>query len=377
MVGYKLFPVDMKNCFWYHSFSRTVNIQREVMETYGLLRNRTRTFLLDQISRGVLKPGQRLPSVRCISKSLDVSTKVAFQVIQELKSEQILEQLPNGRHLVRKGASVGESIQNLRIAFSSCGLDHIRHTVYQSIYHHLTQNGRSVNAEMDCLLEMNDTWSSLTPNYFDAIVVADWKPQNISNFSRGPIIGIDSWEGIDVDCVVKTDHFMGGVLAGKHLRDQGRKHVVYWDVVKEKGDLLKGMSLRWIGFQKGWVDGGGSVGDIKYLPVFAGTENLNALVAEHIRGADAFFVYCDSNALIVWEVLKKMGVRVPDDLALMGFDGTYEALKCNPSLTTVRQPCREIAEKVLDLILAEHANPHSIHDREYLIPPNLIVGGTT
>jgi LacI family transcriptional regulator len=71
-----------------------------------------------------------------------------------------------------------------------------------------------------------------------------------------------------------------------------------------------------------------------------------------------------------------MGVRVPEDIALIGFDGTYEAIKHDPPLTTVRQPCLEIAHKVQDLILKWADHKEEISHQEFQIPPVLLAGGS-
>lgn len=336
-----------------------------------------RNFLLDQIRRGVLKPGQHIPSVKQLSESLNVSTFVAFSAIKELREERFLERLANGRHLVGRDILSLSQKRALRVGFSSCGLGHIRHTTYQVIYNELIGLGQAAHAKYDCLLEMHDRWSSLEAGYYDALVVADWKPQNASRICRGPCIGLDTWEGIDVDCVVKTDHHKGGELAGRHLRECGRKRAVYWDVIKEKGKLLKGMRHRYLGFMKGWVDAGGDLDEVTYLPVVQGTEDIRKMIGEHARSADAFFVFCDSHALLVWDILNEMGVRVPEDIALVGFDGTYEAMKHAPALTTVRQPCQEIAQKVQELMLKWADSNEDISNQEFQISPVFVRGGST
>jgi DNA-binding LacI/PurR family transcriptional regulator len=345
------------------------------MDAYGTLKSRMRKFLLDQIDRGLLKPGQHIPSVRHLSRNLAVSTSVAFQTIRELKAERILEQSPNGRHVVSKDLTSAHPTKKLRLAFSSCGSDHIRHTIYQSIYNYLLAHCRPANNTLDCLLELNDTWSPLAPDYYDALIVADWKPQNADKICHGPCIGLDSWEGVAVDCVVRTDHHKGGELAGLHLRRAGRKRVAYWDIIKEKSQLLKGMTHRRLGFMKGWIDGGGDLEEVVYLPVICGKDELRPLVAEVAKKVDTFFCFSDQTALNIADILQELGVRIPDDIALMGYDGTYEALKYKPSLTTICQPCREIAAKVMELITASDAR--ALDNQEILISPVLIKGGST
>jgi hypothetical protein len=341
------------------------------------LKSRARNYLLDQIRRGQLLPGQPIPSVRDLSKDLAVSTSVTFSAIKELRTERILERVANGRHLV--GREVIRALQNrsLRVGFCSLGIDHIREGIYQSIFNHLTRLAKSNLINIDCLLELHNTWSGLEPNYYDLMIVSDWIPQDASRLCHGPTLGLDT-RGIKVDSVVKTDHFKGGELAGKHLREKGRTRVVYWDNVKEEAGEFQGIVYRRLGFYKGWVDGGGSLDEIKHLPVMTTEkQDLKPLVEQHLKDADAFFVFWDCGALRMWETLTKMGVRVPEDIALMGYDGSYDAVKHDPPLTSIRQPCREIAETLAKLLNTWDGRPESLADKEFLIPPTLLAGGST
>lgn len=345
---------------------------------YEPLKIRTRDYLLEQIRRGLLKPGQHVPSVREISRNLEVSTNVAFLAIKELREERILEKLANGRHQVGKEAStLVHQKHSLCLGFSSWGAEHIKEGVYQSIYNYLVRLGKPHNVNVDCLLDLHDTSAELEPNHFDAMVIADWKPANTQSICHGPCIGLDT-RGIEADCLVKTDHHKGGELAGRHLRERGRKKVAYWGNIVESTQGFQGMVLRRLGFFKGWVDAGGELNDIKYLPVMTTEkQDLKPLIKEHIKGVDAFFVYWDKGALEMWEALTEMGIRVPDDIALVGYDGTYEARKHEPPLTTVRQPCREIAERIMEMVSNFDGNTASLKGREFLVAPTLLVGGSS
>jgi len=340
------------------------------------LRMRARNYLLDQIRRGILQPGQAIPSVRDLSRGLEVSTSVAFSAIRELREERILERLANGRH--RVGQQVERTLQkrHLRVAFCSEGSDHIRLGVYQSIFNHLAQLSVGARIEVDCLLELQDTWSGLEANHYDLMVVADWKPENAETICYGPTIGLDT-RGIEVSAVVKTDHFRGGELAGRYLRSQGHRRVVYWDIVPEQVGPFQGLVHRRLGFCKGWIDGGGAMEDVVHLPVMLSEgQDLAPLIHEHQGQADAFFVCWDAGALWMWEALDRLGIRVPDDLALMGYDGSYEALRHTPPLTTVQQPCREIARKVVELVSQWDGGKDAYAYEEFLVAPSLLPGGS-
>ncbi|MEU7471082.1 substrate-binding domain-containing protein [Streptomyces sp. NPDC044984] len=65
----------------------------------------------------------------------------------------------------------------------------------------------------------------------------------------------------------------------------------------------------------------------------------------------AVFVCADRMALEVYEVLAERGLRVPDDMSVVGYDDLPEARWLTPALTTVRQPLSEMAATALRLLL--------------------------
>lgn len=61
---------------------------------------------------------------------------------------------------------------------------------------------------------------------------------------------------------------------------------------------------------------------------------------------------CDASALGVMEVARRYGIKLPEDLSIVGFDDTYAAGWASPQLTTVRQPMREMGRVALRELLA-------------------------
>ncbi len=60
---------------------------------------------------------------------------------------------------------------------------------------------------------------------------------------------------------------------------------------------------------------------------------------------------CDASALGVLEAARGLGLRLPEDLSIVGFDDTYAAAWTSPQLTTVRQPMREMGRLALRTLL--------------------------
>jgi DNA-binding LacI/PurR family transcriptional regulator len=93
-----------------------------------------------------------------------------------------------------------------------------------------------------------------------------------------------------------------------------------------------------------------------------GAVAMARLLADH-PGFDGVFVASDLMAQGALRTLERAGLRVPVDVAVVGFDDSEAALACEPPLTTIRQPVEEMASAaarlLLDLVAAREATPPS------------------
>jgi DNA-binding LacI/PurR family transcriptional regulator len=87
---------------------------------------------------------------------------------------------------------------------------------------------------------------------------------------------------------------------------------------------------------------------------------------------DAVFAASDLMAIGALRVLRAAGRRVPDDVALIGFDDSHAARLAHPQLTTVRQPMEEIGRSLARLLIHEVRNPGEI-PASLIVPTELIV----
>jgi DNA-binding LacI/PurR family transcriptional regulator len=92
----------------------------------------------------------------------------------------------------------------------------------------------------------------------------------------------------------------------------------------------------------------------------------------------AIFAFNDVSALGAIRALRERGLRVPEDVSIIGFDDIPSAAYQNPGLTTVRQPLREMGRRAAETLVhrvegrAGRTPPHTIS-----LDPELIVRGTT
>ncbi|MGP2436816.1 LacI family DNA-binding transcriptional regulator [Streptomyces sp. JW3] len=89
-------------------------------------------------------------------------------------------------------------------------------------------------------------------------------------------------------------------------------------------------------------------------------------------GLDAVFVASDVMAAGALQELRARELRVPDDVAVIGFDDSIVARHTDPPLTSVRQPLEEMGRAMAGLLLAEIADRGTGH-REVVLPTELVI----
>jgi DNA-binding LacI/PurR family transcriptional regulator len=102
-----------------------------------------------------------------------------------------------------------------------------------------------------------------------------------------------------------------------------------------------------------------------------GERAAEELLATH-PDLDGIVVASDLMALGAMRVLQRLGRRVPDDVALVGFDDLGVAERTTPPLTTVRQPVEQMAERATRLLLEQVDGRSRGHAMRVIIPPQLV-----
>jgi LacI family transcriptional regulator len=87
---------------------------------------------------------------------------------------------------------------------------------------------------------------------------------------------------------------------------------------------------------------------------------------------DAIVCANDQMAIGVMQTLAKAGVRVPAEVAVVGFDNIFPGSLCDPPLTTIHQPMRLLGERACDRLLDRIARPH-LRPKVELLPTELVL----
>jgi DNA-binding LacI/PurR family transcriptional regulator len=103
-----------------------------------------------------------------------------------------------------------------------------------------------------------------------------------------------------------------------------------------------------------------------------GGERAAARLLSELPDVDGVFVANDLMADGALRVLQEAGRRVPDEVAVIGFDDSTAALECHPPLSTVRQPVEEMAGEMAELLLTRIREPGR-SPRSVIFNPELVL----
>lgn len=169
---------------------------------------------------------------------------------------------------------------------------------------------------------------------------------------------------------VDADNVGGAGSAVRHLLGLGRKAVA---TIAGPPDMAPGID-RLLGYRKAMTMADiGDPGMIAYGD-FSSPSGEHALfrLIDHRPGIDAVFAASDLMAAGALRALRRLGRRVPDDVAVIGFDDSPSAQQTCPRLTTVRQPVDAMAARMVSELLAEIDIPgrqpsHVVLDTELVL----------
>jgi len=92
----------------------------------------------------------------------------------------------------------------------------------------------------------------------------------------------------------------------------------------------------------------------------------------------AIFAFNDLSGFGAIGALREAGLRVPDDVSVVGFDDIQSAASHNPPLTTIRQPLRQMGEVAAETLVARIvAGARARYVRTIQVEPELVVRGST
>jgi LacI family transcriptional regulator len=194
-----------------------------------------------------------------------------------------------------------------------------------------------------------------------------------------PVVLVDSRSPAGGLCSVAVNDVLGGELAVAHLLDAGHQRLAFVGgpaSIRQVADRHEG-ALRALN-QAGRDPAGLHVIETLALNVAAGRQ-AGAELADQPDLSRPTAVFC-ANDLLAMGVLQEMTarrVRVPEDLAIVGYDDIDFAAAAAVPLTSVRQPRHQLGRTAARLLLDEAADDASHQHRQVIFEPELVVRRST
>ncbi len=214
-----------------------------------------------------------------------------------------------------------------------------------------------------------------------------------------PIVVVDRnyFSRVNFPSVI-SDNYLGSTLAMDHLADRGKKRILLLtgdrylgftrteivdrlyrgkgldkalpgDTLERTRGFFESLKRHGLTFSEKYFHMG------KYSPEF-GYQATSRCMEE---GLDFDAVYAEGDLIAVgaMQALKEHGVRIPEDVAVVGYDNIDMTRYLDPPLTTVHQPKYQMGERAVEIFREISSSPAAPREQKVVLPPELIVRKTT
>ncbi|MGN8244587.1 LacI family DNA-binding transcriptional regulator [Cellulomonas soli] len=190
-----------------------------------------------------------------------------------------------------------------------------------------------------------------------------------------PVVAVDPHTGPGAMATVDSDNLGGATLATRHLLELGHRRI---GLLGGRPDL-ESSALREAGYRQALQEAGIAVDPaLMHVAEYRREAAEKPLVA--MLGLDdpptAVFAANDLSAMGILEAAARLGIRVPEDLSVVGFDDIPEAAATTPGLTTIRQEIQGLGRAAVGLLLEMLADP-TVEPSHVRLPTRLVVRGST
>lgn len=301
-----------------------------------------------------------------VSRVINNKGYLSEKTIQKVKDAmKELGYKPNSlaRGLQGKSAKlIGLIFPNISNIFYAELIEHLENELFQHGYKTIICNSESDPIKEKEYLEM------LEANQVDGII------------SSSHNLGIDDYERVEVPIVsfdrnlapnvpiVSSDNFEGGKMAARTLQKNGCEKIIMI-TGNDNSDSPTGLRKLGFNFQN-------KEAEVIHIP-----NNLSNIRREMeiksilaTRKPDGVFTSDDLTALLTMKVAGQMGLRIPDDIKFIGYDGTQFIQDFFPQLTTIKQPISEIAKLLVDVLLKKINCEKT--SKDYILPVSLHPGNS-
>ncbi|MHC1681874.1 MAG: LacI family DNA-binding transcriptional regulator [Clostridiaceae bacterium] len=301
---------------------------------------------------------------RVISGNSSVNPETKMKVMEWVRK---LEYQPNiiAQSLVgNKSLLIGVIITNISNPFFA--------DIIKAIESEATKYGYSIILfNTDYNIEKEKKYINILKSYnVDGILIVpsnskDKYFKNLNNIEL-PIVVIT--QDVPNFSCVSISHYMGGQEVAKHLINMGYSKFVF--VGSEDDDKFNGF--------KDQIEGSGF--DVKKDFILINNEQYKSdssdlkkfITSNSQNDSIGIFALNDIEALIVMHILKDMKVKIPEKVALIGFDNTFISKEVSPTLSSVAQPVEEIGRISIEILIDKICKKENTDERHVILETRIV-----
>ena len=362
------------------------NLKKDIDYVYSGIERDIERQILD----GVLKADECILSENELSRRYGVSRRSSRKALENLVNRGLLYRLPGKGTFVSRRPDTA-SAGKLAVSFVVPDIDdifisEIGKAVQESatgVCNLLIQTSNGLvateNSNIEFLLDIHVDGAIIFPNWGCANIDSLYKLRKAGI----PFVLIDRYlQDIDSDYVI-VDNRAGGRLATEHLIRLGHRRIAHLH-----GTLGSANSDRFEGYRDALASAEIVFNPdyVKYIDLKShgirserfepdkrgGYENMKTLLSLP-NPPSAVFAGNDFQAMGAIQAIRESGLRVPEDIAVVGFDDLKVASYFEVPLTTVRQEKGEIGRLAFELLLKRIRSPQPAELEHIVLPVRLVV----
>lgn len=317
-----------------------------------------------------IPPGEQLPSVRQLMYRHSVCQQVVVQALDRLEKYGQIVRRP-GKGVFRAG---GVRRGPFRLALATPDWPALQYSEFEA---RLIQEGKKREFEIERVyfsLSGHNIFHELPIREYHAVVLLGNRPLSIDDLnlianSPTPMLLIGrTFYGTGLN-YIGSDPMKNGMLAARYLLDCGHRNI---GVVVSESREFEIARQRLEGFRF-WAENHScrltvidpeirSGGD----PAQKSYEAMKYLLAQMKPEFTALYALSDPSCLGIIKALQEYGIRVPEEVGVIGSDGICQSAFYTPSLTTVSLDFTDYAEQVLDAAEKLYQDRNSLIQREMI-----------
>ena len=303
---------------------------------------------------------------RALNNSARVTPKTKTKILEEAKKLGYRRNLLAANLRKNKTNTIGVIVPRISRHFFSSVIAGIEETAFESSYNVI------ICQSLEQLERERNLIDTLLANRVDGVLISVSMETTNYNHLQGlkengtPIIFFDRHCEITGNSNVQIDDFQGAFDATKHLISRGRKIIAHFAGPNE----LKIYQNRLRGYRSALEKHGIPYRSELVFPSRLmekdGIEGAKKIIALPIQ-IDSVFAANDISAIGAMKYFKKKGVKIPQDIAFVGFSNEPASSVIEPSLTTIDQSGFEMGKIAAKLLLKQ------INSKTDFIPPETII----